>query len=41
MMPAQVAADECPPVAEFTTEHILQPGYDCGKEFEFGLDLNP
>jgi hypothetical protein len=22
-----------------TAEHILQPGYDFGEEFEFGLDL--
>jgi len=22
-----------------TIEHILQPGYDYGDEFEFGLDL--
>jgi hypothetical protein len=22
-----------------TSEHVLQPGYDYGDEFEFGLDL--
>jgi AcrR family transcriptional regulator len=38
-MMAQVPADEYPHLMEFTTEHILQPGYDYGDEFEFGLDL--
>jgi AcrR family transcriptional regulator len=38
-MLAQVPADEYPYLTEFTTEHILQPGYDYGDEFEFGLDL--
>jgi hypothetical protein len=37
MMMAQ--ADAFPHLTEFTTEHILQPGYDYGNEFEFGLDL--
>ncbi|MEZ5349073.1 MAG: hypothetical protein R2714_07720 [Microthrixaceae bacterium] len=23
----------------FTGEHVLQPGYDFGRSFEFGLDL--
>ena len=36
---AQVPADEYPHLTEFTVEHILQPGYDYGDEFEFGLDL--
>src|SRR5579863_5805187 len=36
MMLAQVAADEYPHLTEFTTEHILRPGYDYGDEFEFG-----
>ncbi len=31
--------DEFPHLMELTTEHILQPGYDFGAEFEFGLDL--
>jgi len=31
--------DDYPHLAEFTTEHILQPGYDFADEFEFGLDL--
>ena len=39
MMLARVPADEYSHLTEFTTEHILQPGYDYGKEFEFGLDL--
>jgi len=38
-MMAQVPADEYPHLTEFTTEHILQPGYDYGNEFEFGLNL--
>jgi AcrR family transcriptional regulator len=28
-----------PHLVEFTTEHILRPGYDFGGEFEFGLGL--
>ena len=28
-----------PRLAEFTFEHVLQPGYDYGAEYEFGLDL--
>ncbi len=28
-----------PHLAEFTTEHVLQPGYDFANEFDFGLDL--
>lgn len=31
--------DEYPYLAELTTEHVLQPGYDFRDEFEFGLDL--
>ena len=38
MMMAQVSADEYPHVTEFTVEHILQPGYNYGAEFAFGLD---
>ena len=38
MMPRD-AADRYPHLVEFTTEHILQPGYDFGAEFEYGLDL--
>jgi AcrR family transcriptional regulator len=28
-----------PYLAELTIEHVLQPGYDYGEEFAFGLDL--
>jgi AcrR family transcriptional regulator len=28
-----------PHLTELTVEHVLQPGYDYGDEFEFGLDL--
>ncbi len=31
--------DAYPHLVEFSTEHILKPGYDFGAEFEFGLDL--
>ncbi|HEX8079362.1 MAG TPA: TetR/AcrR family transcriptional regulator [Jatrophihabitans sp.] len=31
--------DEYPHLFEFTTQHIMQPGYDFGAEFEFGLNL--
>ncbi|OED44427.1 AcrR family transcriptional regulator [Chromatiales bacterium (ex Bugula neritina AB1)] len=34
-----VPADKYPHLMELTTEHILQPGYDFGNEFEFGLNL--
>jgi AcrR family transcriptional regulator len=33
------AANEYPHLTELTTQHVLQPGYDYAKEFEFGLDL--
>ncbi len=36
---AQIPADEYPHLTELTVEHVLQPGYDYGDEFEFGLDL--
>ena len=32
-------ADQYPHLVELTTEHVLQPGYDFGDEFKFGLDL--
>jgi AcrR family transcriptional regulator len=34
-----MSADEYPHLAELAVEHVLQPGYDFGNEFEFGLDL--
>jgi len=36
---ARFPSAQYPYLAELTTEHVLQPGYDYGKEFEFGLDL--
>ena len=33
------AADDYPHLTELTVEHVLQPGYDYGDEYEFGLDL--
>ncbi len=38
MMLEFLAADY-PSLLEFSTEHVLKPGYDFGAEFEFGLDL--
>jgi AcrR family transcriptional regulator len=35
----QFPANEYPHLTELTVEHVLQPGYDYGNEFEFGLDL--
>ena len=32
-------ANEYPNLVEFITEHAMQPGYDYGDEFEYGLDL--
>ncbi|HUR23278.1 MAG TPA: TetR/AcrR family transcriptional regulator [Acidimicrobiales bacterium] len=31
--------DEYPHLTELAVEHVLQPGYSYGNEFEFGLDL--
>jgi hypothetical protein len=38
-MMVQFLGEKCPHLSEFTVEHVLQPGYDYGSEFEFGLDL--
>jgi AcrR family transcriptional regulator len=38
-MMRQFPAEAYPHLVEFSTEHILKPGYDFGAEFEFGLDL--
>lgn len=35
----QFPADEYPHLVEMATEYVLQPGYDFGDEFEFGLSL--
>lgn len=32
-------AKDYPYLTELTAEHVLQPGYDFGNEFSFGLDL--
>ena len=39
VMLARFPADEFPHLYRFMTEHVRKPGYDYGKEFEFGLDL--
>jgi hypothetical protein len=31
--------DEYPHLVEFTTEHVMRPGYNFGDEFDFGLRL--
>jgi AcrR family transcriptional regulator len=36
---ARFPVDEYPHLAELTVQHVLQPGYDYGNEYEFGLDL--
>ena len=33
------AADDYPHLTELTVEHVLQPGYDYGHEYAFGLEL--
>ena len=35
----QLPPDEYPYLTELTVERVLQPGYDYGNEYEFGLDL--
>lgn len=39
VMVRRFPADEYPHLFEFTTEHIMQPGYDFGAEFGYGLNL--
>jgi AcrR family transcriptional regulator len=36
---ASMPADEFPHLARFTSEYVLQPGYDFGDSFDVGLDL--
>ena len=36
---AQYSPGEYPHLTELTTKHVLQPGYDYGNEFAYGLDL--
>jgi AcrR family transcriptional regulator len=38
-MLARFPADQYPHLTELTLTHVLQPGYDYGNEYEFGLDL--
>jgi AcrR family transcriptional regulator len=35
----QFPTKEYPHLARLTIEHVLQPGYDYGDEYQFGLDL--
>jgi hypothetical protein len=35
----QMPVDVFPHLAEFTANHVLQPGYDFGNGFEFGINL--
>ena len=39
MIMARFTPEEYPHLTELTVEHVLQPGYDYGDEFETGLDL--
>ena len=34
-----VPGGQSPHLAELTMKYVLQPGYDSGKEYEFGVDL--
>jgi AcrR family transcriptional regulator len=36
---AEFPTDEYPHLTEMTVEHVLQPGYDYGDEYLFGLEL--
>jgi len=36
---AQMPAEAYPHLAELATEHVMQPGYQYGSEFQIGLDL--
>jgi AcrR family transcriptional regulator len=38
-MLAPFPVGEYPNLVEYITEHAMQPGYDYGNEFEYGLDL--
>ena len=38
-MMEQYPSESYPHLAEFSTQHIMQPGYDFGAEFDFGLEL--
>jgi hypothetical protein len=36
---AEFAAGTYPHLTEIVVEHVLEPGYDYGNEYQFGLDL--
>jgi AcrR family transcriptional regulator len=36
---AELPADAYPHLTELAVQHVLQPGYDYGNEYQFGLDL--
>ncbi len=38
-MQAQFSIGDYPHLLEFSTEHVMQPDYDFGNEFNFGLDV--
>ncbi|MDN5767615.1 MAG: TetR/AcrR family transcriptional regulator [Humibacillus sp.] len=38
-MMLEYLATDYPHLLEFTTGHVLAPGYDFGREFDYGLDL--
>jgi AcrR family transcriptional regulator len=38
-MMLQYLARDYPALTEFSSEHVLKPGYDFGAEFDFGLEL--
>jgi AcrR family transcriptional regulator len=38
-MMQQFPVDDYPHLVEFTIEHVMQPGYDFGNEFDYGLGL--
>ena len=35
----QFPSDQYPHLAEMAVEHVMQPGYDFGDEFGYGLEL--
>ncbi len=40
-MMAHFPVDQYPYLFEFTMKHVMQPDYDFGKEFDFGLQRDP
>jgi hypothetical protein len=39
MILAPLSPEAYPHLRELTAQYVLQPGYDYGNEFDFGLDL--